>query len=218
MDKFKDVNGYFTLQAIDKDGNVLDTIEGPNMIMETSKATMAQAIGGSNATQASNNIIGSLTLGTTGNAPGDIFTPKLFDYERTALFSQNGDDGTSASGTGDFWMVDFNITSGSLVVENCGYFVWQGTNIVPVDDTIIEDCTITMNVTGSDAVFSFDIPIGTANKSANEAVAYTEASLCTCRNKDFSGGASGDIFAMRTFPGKIKDDTTKFLITWKITF
>ena len=54
--------------------------------------------------------------------------------------------------------------------------------------------------------------------SGSGAIAWTEAGLFSSEGVNDTNGTNGKIFAMRTFPAKIKENTTNFKITWKVVF
>jgi hypothetical protein len=66
--------------------------------------------------------------------------------------------------------------------------------------------TATVGQSGSSVTFTFDINSAAGNNGGN--VVYTEAALYT----------GSDIFAMKTFKAKVKDDSVLLRIIWTITF
>lgn len=78
----------------------------------------------------------------------------------------------------------------------------DATNIIESDS----GSTVHITRSGTTVTYNIIVPIGAANGTGT--VAYTEAALY----------ASDNIFSMKTFSGKIKDDTVQLRITWSITF
>lgn len=179
--------GHLTIQALDKAGNVIDQWADNNLIMETARINMANAIAGMN----SGNYINKLVIGTKGHN-ADYLIPKTeaegFVNTRTQLFSQ--EDGSY------FYTVEFANTNG----------VNGNLTLVQEDDTTGESSVVNCVVTGSDILYTFDIPGTNANGPGT--TVFTEAAL-------YSGN---NIFSMKCFKGKIKDDSVALRIIWKIMF
>jgi len=196
----KPVEGFFSIKCLDKNNNIIDFYEKKNTIMLKSKTTMANQIGGLNT----DGIIGSFTLGTKG-ADSTGITSKAIDPAKTELFCQ----GTVP---GPYWICDFTSTgAGNATINGRGNFNSSGGNIG--NDTL---STIDITIIGSSVEYVITIDALDANGTG--LTAYSEASLCTNLNKNFGTGKSGDIFAMRTFGNKIKDNSVKLVITWRIEF
>lgn len=226
----KPTEGYFKLEQF-KNGVLVDTWESKNKIMAQSKRSVAYSMAGTgNLTgipvDDEPKYISSFALGTDGHTSGNLLAPKEFEYTRTKMFSEELSLG--------FWPVTWNPediadptgppVEADFVAE--GYDLnhpGAGSSATPttVDIGITED-TGTHTIT-----YEIEVNEDTANGSGGAAIAYTEAALYSNmgRLQGTSGVGDqndpdnmGEIFAMRTFPAKIKDDTTAFKITWKIIF
>ena len=199
----KPIEGFFSIKCLDKNNNIIDFYEKKNTIMLKSKTTMANQIGGLNT----DGIIGSFTLGTEGANTGGI-TSKAVDPAQTELFCQSSVPGP----VGAYWMCDFtSIGSGLATINGRGNFDSSGNNIGNDSNSVV-------NVTVNGDYVEYTITIDALDANGTGLEAYSEASLCTNLNKDFAAGVSGDIFAMRTFGNKIKDNSVKLVITWRIQF
>jgi len=80
------------------------------------------------------------------------------------------------------------------------------TNIVETD--LNAGSTVHVLTSANSVIFTFDIVTRAANNQNANMSIFTEASL-------YSGA---EIFSLKTFPAKIKDNTVALQITWTITF
>ena len=182
---FNTVKGYFKIEAIDRDGNVVDSFEQKNLIMDKARETFAKLLAGISGTP----VIDRFVIGTQGNVSGDLLSPKTeingFTSDREMIFAEaTGQEGTEFS---------------SL------YFSASGTNA----DTVICDdglSTVKITVAGTDVVYEINVYNDSCNGTGT--AVYTECAFY----------CGSEIFSMRTFKGKIKDDTVSLRITWKIMF
>ena len=221
----KPVEGYFKIETY-KDGVLIDTYEDNNMIMLNSKNTMRNAMAGQLTQDHADPanvvnvpiMINTFMLGTKGHVGDNILIPESFDYTKDGLFSMEpSDPGKIHPIT---WSTDANASPSSRYE---GY-----------DSTLNSGfgSGITMNLTTDSEnkiiEYIFNIPESVGNDSGN-AIAYTEAALYSNLGQIIDGTAVGDpnnavvtnygsIFAMRTFPAKIKDAATSFKITWRIIY
>lgn len=185
IEKFK---GHLRIELIDKNGKIVDLFDDPNMIMDTARQNMAQAMSGSTAFSPINKVV----LATEGHGT-DILTPKTGDdgfiKERTELFGE----------TSNTYSYNIEFTPPVTGSGVC--------TIVAEDDVNETPSEITQTLTNYDTTYLINIPIASAN-SPEGAVIYTEAALY----------AGSKIFSMKTFKGKIKDDSVSIRITWKISY
>jgi hypothetical protein len=198
--------GHFKIEQLDKSGNVIDTFEDKNMIMKQSRRTVAHSTAGHTAYDT---YINKFVLGTKGHVQGNILEPRDFDYDIDYLFSQTEN--------GYFYPITFdpltiNASTGKLNVLDEGY----DSNDTP---TVNSDIYMHLLDNQSTIEYRIEIPLDNANGS-NGITAYTEAGLFTKEEEDLTDNPKklGRIFAMRTFPAKIKEDAVTFRITWKIIF
>lgn len=131
--------------------------------------------------------INKFILGTKGHIDGDYLTPK-----------------TEAEG--------FVNTRTQLFAEETSDYVYPITFTNPgtasgscvVDSEPDSGSTVTLDYTSSTVTYTVEIPELSANNTG--IVVYTEAALY----------AGGNIFSMKCFPGKIKDETVSLRIIWSI--
>jgi len=200
----KPIEGVFKVEQLDKDGNVIDVYESSNKIMRDSKLSMAEVMSGTLAGAGDPLFINLLVLGTEGHNENLLF-PKDIDYARKDLFAKELNKPT--------YPIRWD-THGNL--EDEGY----DPNL-PGPHT--ESSTIRIyresSLDNETIVFEVLIPKENGN-NAGGPVAYTEAALYTSyyQNNDPNNLHYGTIFAMRTFPAKIKDSATELKITWRIIF
>lgn len=211
----KEYKGHFTIQALDTDGNVLDTYEDDNLIVNTARHTMASLIAGKKAQVG----ITEFLLGTRGHDEinDNILVPKQvgqdgYDESREMLFSEEQKV--------PFWY------SVSWDIDN---LVDEFDNPVTFDQTQVQFLAKGQkkNQTGNEAtaengripvqielnatsvIYTFEIPELYANGNDGQSVVgYTEAAL----------KCGGVLFSIKCFPAKIKEAGTKFKIMWKIIF
>jgi hypothetical protein len=198
--------GHFKLEQLDKYGNVLDVFEHKNMIMKQSRRTVAHSTAGHTAYDT---YINKFVLGTKGHVQGNILEPRDFDYDKNYLFSQ--EEGAY------YYPITFdpttiNASTGKMDVVDEGY----DSNDIP---TVKSDVYLNLLDDQSTLEYFIYIPLDNANGS-NGITAYTEAALFTIEEEDLTANPKklGRIFAMRTFPAKIKENAVTFRITWKIIF
>jgi hypothetical protein len=199
------VEGYFSIEVIKKDtGEVIDKWEESNKIMLDSKKVMRDAMMGQLGSDGKPLRMNTFALGTRGHDT-NVLVPKLFDYTMSDLFS--------VSESAPIYPITFD--------EN-GDIIDEGYDPNLPNSRFVDSTVTVISETGSDTetiVFTFLIPEENANEN-NGPIIYSDAALYTNQNQDISGTPIdyGSIFAMRTFPGKIKDPTTYFRITWRIIF
>lgn len=133
--------------------------------------------------------INKLVLGVDGNIPGDYLTPK------TALEGFVSTRTELFSEENSTYTYSIQFADPDPVTGICSSIIESGTG-----------STVKIINTGSTVQYTFEIPETTANNSS--VVTYTEAGL-------YSGG---NIFSMKCFPAKIKDETVSLRIVWTILF
>lgn len=142
-----------------------------------------------NMTNISNSHVNKIVLGTKGHKDGDYLTPKTAEDGFVVTRTELFSEETS----------DFHYTIGFEVSGGLGV------------STITEDDALgnsAVTVSRADTTITYLIELGSDSGNNNGQVAYTEAALY-----------AGDlIFSMRTFGVRLKDSSSKFLITWKITY
>jgi len=227
----KPVEGYFTIEAL-RDGEVVDTFESSNKIMISSKKIMAYTMMGTGLEGSANPPISTVVLGTAGYADGNLLVPKSFDYTKTNLFSEDAGTAGGITGTaGDTWPITWDPSLPATIpgLANTYTVIDEGYTTNPNLAAPSGDASYVQVTTDTDGInytitYTFTIHNGNANGKAadlsDKAIAWTEAALYVHwdRNLAVEPKQLGEIFAMRTFPAKIKDNATSFKITWKVIF
>ena len=211
-----DFYGVFNFKSLDADGNVLEEYHEKNLIMDTARSNMAQLIAGVTVggSGTAGSAIDSIVLGTRGHIGTAILDPqqvgeadpskpannRLFDSTREKLFSETISGQT-------YYKIPFNPDGGLDKTSSA-----TGRRYVQSGPTGLAEPGNTVRRVVADRVITYTItiPVENANSgdSANPAVAYTEAALY----------AGSEIFSMKTFPARVKENTVKFEITWSIIF
>jgi hypothetical protein len=159
--------------------------------MDEARMTFAKYLAGINATP----VIDRFVLGTEGHIGaedpdgGDLLAPKTEAQGFTSDRDMIFSEATGTDGT-DYEDIRFNVTG------------------VSGDEVLADDglSTVKCTVQGTDVVYEIMIHNDTCNGTGT--IIYTECAFYT----------GTEIFSMRTFKGKIKDDTVSLRITWKIMF
>jgi hypothetical protein len=171
--------------------------------MDRARQNMAQLVGGVTGVNSTvdGKAIDSFRLGTEGHVGDNILDYKKvgsdgFTSVRTDLFAE--------ASSGEFYVIPFDGHGGTTVTDNP-----NGCYNSKLSDTK-ETCTVKRTVSDRTCTYVVTIPDASANASdpATSVIAYTEAALY----------AGTDIFSMKTFPARVKEDTVKFEITWSIIF
>lgn len=198
--------GVFSIKAFNADGTV-DEYTEKNLIMDEARRNMAQLVGGVTSTGDTQGMhINQFVLGTKGHNGTDILNyikvgDAGFTSARTSLFSEAIADAKN-------YRIGFAVTGGLDVTDaNATGRMYAGGAAGITDSTkntvrrVVSDRTVTYTIT---------VPATNANSSdaVYPVVAYTEAALY----------AGDEIFSMKTFPARVKEDTVKFEITWSIIF
>jgi len=210
----KPVEGFFKIEQFDEQGNLIDSYEDRNMIMRDSKRDVAYLAMGAYPDGVTDMHINTFVLGNKGNVDGDLLTPKTFSFERTNLFAQEELGGVTYPIT---WNPTESPNGDPITASNSSKkVISEGSAELP---SITNDSTVDVKIEDdSTIVYEINISSANANGAGDGAIAWTEAGLFTAEGLNNSGGISGKIFAMRTFPAKIKENTTNFRVTWKIVF
>jgi len=199
------IEGHFKIEVIDKKTKeVIDSFEQKNKIMKKAKSTMQQAMMGKAAGGGNIIMLNTFVLGTRGHE-GNLLQPRTFSYELTDLFSITENE--------PIYPITFD--SNSNIVDE-GY----DPSMPGSDGTPTRVNIYTESGTDNEAIiYEFLIYEDSANNNGNP-VAYTEAGFYSNLNQNLgiTDPVYGNIFAMRTFPAKIKDSSTQIKITWRIIF
>lgn len=153
--------------------------------------TFAKYLANINATP----VIDRFVLGTEGHIGaedvdgGDLLAPKTETQGFTSDRDMLFSEATGTNGT-NFEDIRFTVTGVS------------GDEVIADDGLTTVKCT----VQGTDVVYEIMVHNDACNGTGT--IIYTECAFYT----------GTEIFSMRTFKGKIKDDTVSLRITWKIMF
>ena len=194
-----DFKGEFSITAIKKDGSK-EVYVKDNLIMDGARENMAKLVGG--VTNGDEGIqINKFVLGTKGHKGSNILDYKKvgkdgFDSTRTMIFSEEMQE--------EFYVIPFDVRGGiDVSVESDKCYNSKKTEK-------FEKCNVRRYVDGRICTFEITIGEDSANASSSNTsiIAYTEASLY----------AGDNIFSMKTFPARVKEDTVQFVIKWSIIF
>lgn len=207
--------GHFSIQMLNKAGEVIDSYEDNNLVVNDARAAMSALLSGKKDSVG----ITTLVLGTKGHNEKDnnILIPKPvgqdgYDENRTQLFSEE-------QGTPFFYTIKWDPKAlkdaGDSAVEftaDTVEFVAKGQRKKQVGtESDAENAKIPVKITlqGNSVQYEFTIPEQYANGAdGNRVVAYTEAGL-KCGEK---------LFSIKCFSGKIKEASVSIRVIWKIIF
>jgi len=192
-DTFKGVRGYFKIESI-KDGKVIDSFEQHNLIMDEARKIFAKLLANINGQP----VVDKFVMGNCGHVGADANDPSAGDI----LVPKSEIDGFTSDRT-------------MLFAEESGT---NGTNYNSIEFTVdgVSGDTVTANdgittvkttVNENEVEYIIDIDNKALNVSRGSII-YTECAFY----------AGSEIFSMRTFKGKIKDNTVGLRVTWKIIF
>ena len=233
--------GHFRLECLDAENRVVDVYDNHNMIVTTARRSMAEIFFASDCAHAHR-----LVLGTQGAKDVSIYKAKDetdgLSKSRTCIFSEI--KGTYAEGTmidtllkGDVIKVGENYYRADADFEG----VVVSTEVLSSDFTQIQApftysvefamtgvdtaegeniCTssrsdvVKAKLSDTSVIFTFYIDADHGNDQNNT----DEYDIPTTLFNEAGLYVNGRLFAMRTFPSKIKDETVKLRVIWTITF
>lgn len=131
--------------------------------------------------------INKFILGTEGHITGDYLTPKTEDEGFINTRTQLFSEETSG------YVYPISFTNPGTATGNC-----------PVVSEPDSGSVVTLAYSGTTLTYTIEIPELSANNTG--IVVFSEAAL-------YSGS---NIFSMKCFPGKIKDETVSLKIIWSI--
>ena len=217
----KPIEGHFKIETY-KNGKLVDVFEDKNMIMKGSKLSVRNAMAGDltgtlSPTEYEGSIkMATFVMGDMGHITDNLLMPKGFTYDRNDLFSFEDPNGKT-------YPISFRDDGTGTILIDEGYDKRNW------DPDVNSSSSVQINkLTGTETEeieFIVDIPETTAVPSGGVSV-FTEAALHTNLGMNIIdiGGTNptinsfGTIFAMRTFPAKVKTPDTAFRIIWKIIF
>ena len=208
------IQGHFKITSYKKDGSV-DIYEDKNLVMDVARNTMARMIANNGGVP-----INKFLIGTQGHSDNNILNPiavgtNNFNTLRTKLYSQE----TNAFFYNIKWDSN-NPYNSNLNIDNS--IVWSDDKIslFGIGNKRSEDgsdnvnhenipCPVTIEVIGNKVTYTISIVEDAANgDSGLDVVAFTEAALM----------CDDDIFSMKTFSARVKEDTVRHVIEWAIIF
>jgi hypothetical protein len=209
------VRGEFLIKTYKADGSVEEYAE-KNLIMDKARSNMAELVSGWGLGAPMTRFL----IGTKGHNPdtNNVLEPiqvgaNNFVTTRTNIFSQE-------QGTFYYTLiwdplnpVDSNFNTPVSWTETGVLTAYAKGN--KYNQTGIEDgaenvaCPLRVEVLDRTIKYTFTIPEIAANGDDGQSVvAFTEAALMS----------GDDIFSMKTFPARVKENTVKFEIVWSIIF
>lgn len=201
-----DLKGHFSIISTKRDGSTVE-YRDDNLIMDGARENMAKLIGGVNTLDAGLQI-NKFVIGVRGHKLDNILDYKKvgsdgFDSTRTMMFSEEFKD--------EYYTIPFDVRGGLIVDtddEENGIISDKCFN--SKTPNIMETCSVKRTVSGRTCTYEITIGENSGNASASNTsiIAYTEASLY----------AGDDIFSMKTFPARVKEDSVQFKIIWSIIF
>jgi hypothetical protein len=243
-DKVEGLRGDFRCEVIKAaTGEIVDEHEQHNLIMTDARTVISRLFAGMQGAS----LPDTFMLGTAGNKDGSLLQAKEaadgFVKDRNTIFSlvtmdvNSGDivdimknsyieyTGADDQYTGLYLYTGsttINVTLSDALI-NAGDFQYYedlpeiyttnftcpGTQIDPDGDDANATNDAIVKVLVSGTAITFKLELGTEyGNSPDGSIPYTEAAI-------FAGD---DIFCMKTFPAKFKDETVIFRIQWTITF
>lgn len=211
----KEIKGHFTIEAYDKNGNVIDSYEDDNLVVNSARYAMGALLAGKpDAVSMSRFVLGTRGHDTTANnilvakAPGkdgyDESRTKLFSEEENTSFFYTISWDTSALKDSSGQIVPFDKDEVEFIA------VGQQKNHTGNEPTA-ENAKIPMKISISNntLLYEWTIPEKNANGiNGKSTIGYTEAAL-----------KCGDtLFSIKCFPAKVKELSVMFKIKWKIIF
>lgn len=159
-----DFKGHFTIQAIDKDGCVIDQWEDDNMIMADARITMSELFSNLNTST----FINKITIGTMGHVGDSILIPKGKDdgfvKERARLFS-------TATSTANNVVLDIVRKNDIFLVDPYGiatYYRYIGSDVesYSINDTVLSDTELWENL-GTTEPYTYSINFTISGDNSN---------------------------------------------------
>lgn len=190
---FLNLKGKFSLKTY-KNKKLIDVYQDDNLIMDTGRITVANLLGGNTSV----NSINKIKIGNKGYdeeqgkniplIPGE----NGFTRDRTNLFSEEQN------------CITYEVSFDPYNALNTKNIIATG-KIVGADLT--EEVNVTREITNNQLKYTLIIDESKANPVEGDYIAFTEAGLY-----------SDQLFAMKTFPARIKESTVSFLLEWVIYF
>lgn len=203
------IQGIFSIYSIDKNGNIIDKYEEKNLIMDRARQNMAQLIGNVTTGASLGQPINKFVIGTLGHVGTDILNYKRvgengFTSTRTRLFSEENSSALN-------YLIEFSVAGNTDITVQAEGKRRNGLTVVATENDVKNTIRrIVGGDQGRTVTYEITIPAENANSGnpENPVVVYTEAALY----------AGDDIFSMKTFPARVKENTVELKIIWSIIF
>ena len=219
--KPKELKGHFCIEVVNKNtGKVIDSYEDNNLIVNKARFSMSKLLANHPDTvvRPTSGITG-FKIGTRGHntQTDNILEPKIvgqdgYDESREKLFSQEAVDAFYYSISWDPKNLQNEAGAPAAWQNDSITFIAKGQKKAQTGAEVdAENAKIPVTILlGTDSVkYTFEISEAWMNGSnSNSVVAFTEAGLFT----------GSDLFSIKCFPAKVKDNQTLFRIHWKIIF
>lgn len=206
--------GEFGIYSYNKNNELIDAYEEKNLIVYGARSVMAKVLGAftEDVTGACGmlNPINRLVLGTRGHIGNDILTPVLVGemHPDLGLFSPERDELYSEQTKENNYHITFDPAGALEVFDDEIPGTMYNNGIAGTEDVALNSAK--REITGDFGnVVRYTITIDqNCGNLPGVPVTYTEAALY----------AGDTMFAMKTFPARVKEDTVKFVIIWSVIF
>lgn len=229
---FKPFKGYFKIECIDKDGNIKDSYEENNFIMRPARRTVAEIF-----SNFKNEGLNRLVLGTSGGSTTPyipITEEKGFSKDRTHLYSEP----IKTSNGSSLYLYKYEIVEVSnktyrYIGENKNVFVDVNSSDFEEIENYIYNFNIKQGIKKPDGATNHaenvnnicNISIDPSGDLDSTIVTYTfelDMSQGNGKGSAFFNEAgmyfNGKLFCSKCFTPKVKDESTKIKLIWKIIF
>lgn len=238
MNEFYKFKGQFRIESLDKDNNIIDVYEDHNYIMMPARRTISEMF-----TNTSNAGLKYLVLGTCGLTSNDvpITEENGFNKLRTHLYSEYSNYTNSDSVylykhdiirvNSKYYRYTGNDNTVSLTASNINSLFNEidkpYTYKLQAKTNVFNGITNIAKNTDNSCVISYTTDTG--DNLNNTTVTYTfEIGLTQGNEEDLERQMSvfneagmyinNRLFCMKCFPNKVKDNSTRLKIVWKIIF
>lgn len=239
MNEFYRFKGHFKIETLDKNDNIIDVYEDHNFIMLPARRTISEMF-----TNTSHAGLKYLILGTGGTSNGTPITESNgFNKLRTSLYSEyrtlynqntyhiykheiirvGAKYYKNLQEDGDYFLNSTNLSDTTKYLEVQKPYTYKlevKTNVFDGDTNIAKNsdnsCVISYttdsgdNLDNTSVTYTFEVGMSQANgqDTEREISTFNEAGMYI----------NNRLFCMKCFNDKVKDNSTKFRITWTIIF
>ena len=239
--------GHFHLDCLDKNDNVIDSFDDHNIIVTTARQSMAEIFFKSDCKYAHKLVIGTRGCKEISNfrakdeldgvvkertrifseTDGNIYSQgtTLEHVNKGDIFAINIGDGVyyyEADNSYEYLTLDEESLKNCKFTETAPYYYSLSFALNGIDSGIYDNlCTsgnndiVRAEQKDTSVIFYFYIDTENGNKQYNDKEIYD---IPTTLFNEAGLYVNDRLFAMRTFPSKIKDESVKLRIIWTITF